>query len=167
MNPSPSSSLTAQQVTEEVCRHCIQVLDQCMVRIRHCVAQLTLEQLWWRPQSGLNSIGNLLLHLNGNVRQWLIAGLGDEADTRDRPSEFAERKSIPAEELLKHLQMTLEEAKATVMRQTASDLLAPRLFIFRVLDSQQVSNEDDVFGTQDLLARISCGCISRPGNGTG
>lgn len=42
-------------------------------RLRTVVAPLTEEKLWWRPNEASNSIGNLLLHLNGNVRQWLVA----------------------------------------------------------------------------------------------
>jgi Protein of unknown function (DUF1572) len=64
------------------------------VRIKHCLGQLTDEQIWWRSHPSLNSIGNLILHLCGNVRQWIVAGLGSAADSRNRSAEFSERGPI-------------------------------------------------------------------------
>jgi len=55
-------------------------------RLRTCVESLSDEQVWWRPNEASNSIGNLILHLNGNVRQWLVASFRRSADTRDRPA---------------------------------------------------------------------------------
>jgi hypothetical protein len=72
-----------------------QVLTSALGKINHCLGQLSDEQVWWRSQPSLNSIGNLILHLSGNLRQWLVAGLGDAKDVRDRPAEFAERGPIP------------------------------------------------------------------------
>ena len=65
-------------------------LSNALARIKHCVDQLTDNQVWRRAQPHLNSIGNLILHLCGNVRQWIIAGVGGAADVRDRPAEFAD-----------------------------------------------------------------------------
>jgi hypothetical protein len=62
------------------------------------------EQLWWRSQPSLNCIGNLILHLCGNLRQWIVSGVGGAADLRDRPAEFAERGPIAKEELLNWLE---------------------------------------------------------------
>ena len=53
-------------------------------RIVNCLAMLTDKQIWWRPNDASNSIGNIVLHLCGNVRQWIIAGLGGEPDRRGR-----------------------------------------------------------------------------------
>lgn len=95
-------------------------------KIRHCLAQLNDEQLWWRPQSEMNSIGNLLLHLAGNVRQWIVAGVGDETDTRDRQSEFDERGPHPKTSTLAKLQTVLERAKSVIRSVTAEDLLSSK-----------------------------------------
>ena len=62
-------------------------------RLKECVSPLTPEQIWWRPNDASNSIGNLLLHLNGNVGQWLVASFNRKEDARDRPAEFAARKA--------------------------------------------------------------------------
>jgi hypothetical protein len=63
--------------------------------IVECLQQLSEDEIWWRPNSASNSAGNLVLHLCGNVRQWIISGLGGEEDKRERDREFAERGPIP------------------------------------------------------------------------
>lgn len=86
-------------------------LESALDRIKHCLGKLTDAQVWHRSQPSLNSIGNLILHLCGNLRQWVIAGLGGAPDERNRPAEFAERGSIPNEELVRRLEAVVEEAK--------------------------------------------------------
>jgi uncharacterized damage-inducible protein DinB len=83
-------------------------------KIERCVTLLTDEQIWWRANSASNSIGNLLLHLSGNVRQWIVVGLGGAVDERDRDAEFAQRDVIPRDELLTRLHDTLREADQTL-----------------------------------------------------
>jgi len=61
------------------------LLAQYWPRLRSCVESLTGEQVWWRPNDASNSIGNLLLHLNGNVRQWLVASFDGLDDTAQPP----------------------------------------------------------------------------------
>ena len=65
------------------------LLVQYWPRLKACVEAMTVEQIWWRPNEASNSIGNLILHLNGNVRQWLVASFNRDQDKRDRPAEFA------------------------------------------------------------------------------
>lgn len=83
-------------------------------KIRLCVEQLTDEQIWWRANEDSNSIGNLLLHLSGNARQWIISGIGRAADTRQRHTEFDERELLPRQELLTSLTATVNEADAVL-----------------------------------------------------
>jgi hypothetical protein len=92
-------------------------------RLRASVESLTEEQVWWRPNEASNSVGNLILHLDGNVRQWLIASFSGEVDTRDRPAEFAERRVMPRAQLLETLGATMQEASAVLSRLTEADLL--------------------------------------------
>ncbi|MDH3592329.1 MAG: DUF1572 domain-containing protein, partial [Planctomycetota bacterium] len=68
------------------------------------------DDLWWRPHELANSVGNLLLHLEGNIRQWILCGLGGEPDTRARSAEFRARDSRTAPELLDALGATIEAA---------------------------------------------------------
>src|SRR5579859_6153113 len=94
-------------------------------RLRSAVEPLSEEQLWWRPNEASNSIGNLLLHLNGNVRQWIVTSFHHEEDRRDRPAEFAEKAGGPAVAVLARLGTTMDEAAEVLARLTEEDLLAP------------------------------------------
>lgn len=94
-------------------------------RLRACVESLTDEQIWWRPNASSNSIGNLLLHLSGNVRQWLVTSFNRDTDERDRPAEFAAQGKIPGAALLQTLDATLAEAAQVLDRLTEADLIAP------------------------------------------
>ncbi len=68
------------------------------------------EDVWWRAHQTSNSVGNLALHLAGNVRQWIISGLGGEADLRERAKEFAERGPLPRRALVNRLRTTVVES---------------------------------------------------------
>lgn len=100
-----------------------QLLDECWPRLRGCVESLSAEQVWWRPNEASNSIGNLLLHLEGNVRQWLISSFKQSEDARYRPAEFSERRLIPVPELLTKIGATLTEAGEVLTSLTEADLL--------------------------------------------
>jgi hypothetical protein len=97
--------------------------DEYWPRLRRCAESLMDEQIWWRPNQASNSIGNLILHLNGNVHQWLIASFDHRIDDRDRPAEFSERQPIPARELLERLARTMSRASEILSRLTEADLL--------------------------------------------
>jgi uncharacterized damage-inducible protein DinB len=109
-------------------------------KIERCLELLTDEQIWWRANPQSNSIGNLLLHLSGNVRQWIVCSLGDETSARDRDSEFAQRSIIPRDELLARLRQTLTEADAT-LAQLDPDKLLER----RVIQGMDVSALEAIF----------------------
>src|SRR3954463_12030312 len=87
-------------------------LTQLMGRIDSCVHKLTPAQIWMRADANQNAVGNLLLHLNGNVRQWILHSIGGQPDVRDRDSEFAATDGAGAGELLARLRSTVEEAAA-------------------------------------------------------
>jgi hypothetical protein len=94
-------------------------------RLRACVESLTDEEIWWRPNAASNSIGNLVLHLNGNVRQWLVDSFERREDHRDRPAEFAAQGNLIGAELLARLGITVEEGLAVLNRLTEAELTAP------------------------------------------
>ena len=95
-------------------------------RIERCVAQLSDAQVWWRPNEASNSVGNLMLHLSGNVRQWIVSGLGNATDVRRRQQEFDERGPIPRAELLQRLRDTVAEAVRVLADCDPAKLLEPR-----------------------------------------
>jgi len=87
---------------------------------------VSTENVWWRANPQSNSIGNLMLHLKGNVRQWIISGLGGETDVRKRPREFEATTGADAPELLRELRTTVEEADRVLANVDPSTLLEPR-----------------------------------------
>lgn len=99
--------------------------DQYWPRLRSCVESLTDDQIWWRPNPSSNSVGNLVLHLNGNMRQWLVDSFSRHEDRRNRPAEFAEQGPIPPAALLEKLGATVHAGLAVLARLTEADLLAP------------------------------------------
>jgi hypothetical protein len=100
------------------------LIGQYWPRLRSCVESLTDEQVWWRPNEASNSTGNLLVHLDGNVRQWLVASFNRLDDQRTRAAEFSARDQIPAKALLERLRTTMQEADETLSQLTESDLVA-------------------------------------------
>lgn len=100
------------------------LLEQYWPRMRSCVESLTDEQIWWRPNNASNSVGNLLLHLNGNVGQWLVASFNRIEDGRNRPAEFDAPGQLPGAQLIGKLDETLQRAAAVLSRLTEADLLA-------------------------------------------
>lgn len=101
--------------------------DDYLPKIERCLEKLTDEQIWWRANEESNSIGNLILHLCGNARQWIIAGVGSQPDSRVRDAEFAQRETISRDELLTLLRSTLGEIDTTLRDLDASTVLDSRL----------------------------------------
>ena len=102
--------------------HSIAKLRQYQERIGVCLDQLSVEQIWWRGADTQNAVGNLVLHLCGNVRQWIISGIGGAPDIRERDKEFAARDGGSAAELKAALAATLNEAVAVLEGLTDNQL---------------------------------------------
>ncbi len=92
-------------------------------RLRKCLSLLSEEEIWWRPNAHSNSVGNLVLHLCGNARQWICSGLGKQPDRRRRSVEFAERGPLPAEALLQQLERLQSDVEAVLQGLRTEDLL--------------------------------------------
>ena len=84
MDTAPSA---ADRHFIETCRY--HLGSDYLPKIHRCLETLDEADLWWRPNVESNSVGNLVLHLAGNVRQWIVSGVGGRADIRERSSEFA------------------------------------------------------------------------------
>jgi len=100
--------------------------DEYAASIDRAVSALTDEQIWWRPNEDSNSIGNLILHLAGNVRQWIVAEVGRQPNERNRQKEFDERRKIPKHELLARLTTVLAEADAVLANLREDELKEER-----------------------------------------
>ena len=90
------------------------LLRDYLPKLERCLEKLTDEQIWWRPNEESNSIGNLILHLCGNARQWIVTEIGAQPHTRNRDAEFAQRDTIPRDELLTLLRSTLSEVETVL-----------------------------------------------------
>jgi len=97
-----------------------------MATIEHCLEQIPEADLQWRSFEGHNSASNIILHLCGNLRQWMIAGVGETEDRRDRPTEFTDRTVFTGAELLDRLRATVAEADAVLAAIAPEDLLDER-----------------------------------------
>jgi uncharacterized damage-inducible protein DinB len=112
--------MTAEQIFLDFS---VRKLRQYMERIAACTAPLTVEQIWSRDSPACNAIGNLLLHLEGNVRQWILGGVGGRPDHRDRDREFALRGGLAKADLLRALQETVTAGTEVLERLPAERLL--------------------------------------------
>jgi uncharacterized damage-inducible protein DinB len=95
-------------------QYSIEKLQQYLTRIDACVSKLTEDQVWARNAGNENAIGNLLLHLSGNVRQWIVCGVGGEVDRRQRQTEFDARGGAAPEELLTRLRSAVDSAISVI-----------------------------------------------------
>jgi uncharacterized damage-inducible protein DinB len=97
-------------------------LRQYSDRIFVCLDQLTPEQIWARGSENENAVGNLVLHLSGNVRQWIGSGVGGRVNIRDRDAEFAAPGEVDGQQLRVLLRSTIDEAVAVIQKLTAERL---------------------------------------------
>ena len=95
----------------EFLKYSCEKLTELLGRIETCVAKLTPEQVWMRGAENENAVGNLMLHLSGNVRQWIICGVGGAQDHRNREAEFDARSGSDA---LEGLKATVAEAASVI-----------------------------------------------------
>lgn len=92
-------------------------------RIVGCLNKLSRPQIWWRSSEASNSVGNLVLHLEGNVRQWILAGLGGQPDNRQRDVEFKTRRPLQRRLLIEGLQQSVGAGRGVLKRLSAEDLV--------------------------------------------
>jgi len=85
-------------------------------KIRAAALRLSEEDIWWRPNEASNSVGNLMLHLAGNIRQWIVSGVAGARDIRDRGAEFARRDPLTRDALVAILTEAVLEADAVLAR---------------------------------------------------
>ncbi len=103
-------------------------LEQMTSRIETCLGKLTGEQVWARGDENENAVGNLVLHLCGNVRQWIVSSVGGRPDIRNREAEFDARGGVAIAELAEQLRTTVAEAVA-VIQAVSPERLTVRLVI--------------------------------------
>jgi uncharacterized damage-inducible protein DinB len=115
-------------------------------RVIRCLELLSDEDIWWRPNRSSNSIGNLVLHLTGNVTQWILSGLGGAPDVRKRDGEFRAKGPIPRPELIKRLETCIRKATSVIAGLNRQDLKREHSIQgFRVTGFQAVSHVTEHF----------------------
>lgn len=95
-------------------------------KIERCLDLLTDDDIWWRPNDVSNSVGNLILHLCGNVTMWIVGGVGKLPFDRNRQLEFDERRQIPSAELRSRLKSVVAQADDVLKEVDARELLSRR-----------------------------------------
>ncbi|WP_435625613.1 DinB family protein [Flagellimonas sp.] len=101
-------------------------MDESLRMVKKCFDQLSEELIWKKPNSVANSIGNLILHLCGNITQYGIASLQGLDDERNRDEEFETVSGYTKSELLQKLEQTVELAKTSFNKVSTEELLKPR-----------------------------------------
>jgi uncharacterized damage-inducible protein DinB len=101
-------------------------LEQNFQKLRAVVELMSEEDLWWRPNDSSNSVGNLMLHVCGNLSQWILAGVGGELYDRRRAEEFAARGVASKAELLARLNDVVGRCRSVVGSATRDQLLPVR-----------------------------------------
>ncbi|MEX0718608.1 MAG: DinB family protein [Planctomycetaceae bacterium] len=112
----------ASTLARDFCDYACTKLGDSLAQIEKCLALLSLEQVWRRPNEVSNAIGNLVIHLDGNVKLWILKELGGEPFERDRAAEFAQRDPLPIEKILGELRTTVERAQQVIAGQRAEHL---------------------------------------------
>jgi len=101
-------SETFERAYLEWCR--FRLMTHYWPRVQRCVQELSQDEIWWREHETNNSVGNLLLHLTGNLNQFVLSAFGGATDVREKEMEFSERIQHPKDELLRKLGAVLQEA---------------------------------------------------------
>ena len=97
--------------------------DDFLPKLRHCVEGMSDEDLWWRPNEQSNSAGNLILHLCGNMKQWILNPMAGGLFERDRDAEFSERQPVPKVKLIANIEVTVREVDKALEDLPPSELL--------------------------------------------
>ncbi|HEB62004.1 MAG TPA: DUF1572 domain-containing protein [Bacteroidetes bacterium] len=99
------------------------MLEESFPKIKACLNLLTEAEVWMRTNESVNSVGNMILHLCGNVRQYIVSGAGGQKDIRERQKEFEERGPISKSELITKMEITLNEAASVLDRLSPEQLI--------------------------------------------
>src|SRR4026207_81197 len=105
-------AMTSEEIFLERSRYYL--ANEYLSKIRQCIAALPEGAVWARPNESSNSIANLLLHLAGNIRQWIGGGIGGREVMRDRTAEFSARAGRSATDLLHDLESAVAEVDAVL-----------------------------------------------------
>ena len=115
-----------EKIVVELVNNALYRMDESTRMIQKSLDDITEDELWLKPNESLNSIANLMLHLCGNITQYIISSLGEADDIRNRDLEFTTSKSGTKTEVLKKLEETVNEAKRVIFDASMNQLLEVR-----------------------------------------
>ena len=122
-----TDSTLSQKVAEEFKAVVLSKLfEEYWPRLYQCLDECDRDLLWFSPNENTNSIGNLVIHLEGNVRQWILHGVAGKEDLRNRSEEFDANHRIPKDELKTRLKKLKEEVVEVVNSVSAEQLMEHR-----------------------------------------
>jgi len=137
MNPTTEDEATRLLISELTTR-----MRLWLARALLCIDQLDDTQVWYRPNPQSNAIGNLVLHLVGNLRQWILGGIDNLPDTRDRPAEFSAASGHTKEQLRVLLKSTVENCCRAI----------DKMPISRVTERKRIQGEDVTIAAALVMA---------------
>ncbi|MEX0312897.1 MAG: DUF1572 family protein, partial [Allomuricauda sp.] len=117
---------STNQLQKEVIQNAMYRMDESFRMVKICLDKLSEEVIWKKPNASTNSIGNLILHLCGNITQYGIASLRGLKDHRDRDAEFFAFEGYSKTELYHKLLDTVEGAKKAFREAPLSELIRKR-----------------------------------------
>ena len=115
-----------QSVSEEFIKQAIYRVQENTPKIEKCLDELSEEEVWKRPNASSNSIGNIIVHLCGNITQYIHSSLGNVVDRRERDKEFSVEGGLNKRELFHQLKATVDKAIAIIQNVNQDDLLRKR-----------------------------------------
>src|SRR5262245_31270461 len=135
-----TTTRTAQTpITEFIEASRVFLREDYMPKLLHCIENFSEDDLWWRPNEVSNSAGNLILHLCGNLRQWIVSSVGGAEFNRNRDAEFSERGPIPKATLIDNLKKVVAEVDGVFASVPESQLLARhKIQIYEVTTLQAI-----------------------------
>lgn len=135
------------QIENEFLEESVRRINYSYEFVIHCLKQLREEHIWYRPEKDINSIGIILNHLNGNLKQWIISGVGGTEDDRNRPQEFEDDKRQSKDELIQSFTNTINECKKTIQELNREEILGKR-----VIEGSEETILSAIYGSVNHLA---------------
>lgn len=112
---------------KEFINQSLKSIDENTSKIKACMNQLDEKDIWFRHNEHVNCVGNIILHLCGNIRQYIISSLGGAPDIRERNLEFSTAGGFTNADLTAKWQDTIREAKTIIALASPENLLRHRV----------------------------------------
>ena len=119
--------MNATSLQQELIEQSLFRLNENTPKIEKCLNELTEDDIWKRPNNSSNSVGNIILHLCGNINQYIISSIGGKEDIRKRAEEFSTKGGYSKTELFNKLTITVNEAADIISKCNNVELLRLRI----------------------------------------